>query len=358
MNYGEAQLAGYTVTEEEYRAIESLIADEYLAAYKEIDARLAQLYAQYADAKTSDDIYNWLIQFDRYNKLHSDVAALYVQHSKAAGQLVAESSRLAMTNNYYRQAFTLTYASPEISFAALNPVLVDLAVLGQAELWAEIPRKARESLGSADLWLPAQGSLSQLLNDNRAKELRSIQQQINSGLISGKGYRDTSKAVAEVIGTYSEQGSTGSVASALRITATEGNRALNAGAYANDLAAADQGIKITRTWDATLDTRTRPEHAREDGKKASVDKPFVFANGWTAMYPGKIHTGSAKTDASQNIRCRCTVVSTAGDNTPALRRGKNPVTGESEVFTYKDFNQWASENNLKRNKYGRLYLNE
>ena len=91
MNYGEAQLAGYTVTEEEYKAIESLIADEYLAAYKEIDARLAQLYAQYADAKTSDDIYNWLIQYDRYNKLHADVAALYTQHSKAAGKLIEDA---------------------------------------------------------------------------------------------------------------------------------------------------------------------------------------------------------------------------------------------------------------------------
>lgn len=327
MNYGEAQLAGYTVTEEEYKAIESLIAEEYLAAYKEIDARLAQLYAQYADAKTTDDIYNWLIQFDRYNKLHSDVAALYTQHSKAAGKLIEESSRLAMVNNYCRQAFTLTYASPQMTFSMINPNLVDLAVLGQVELWSDIPRRGREIYGSAEAWLPQEGTLSQLIKNNRSSEIRAIQSKINSGLISGKGYAKTARDVRDVIGAYTGKDPKGFTYNALRIVRTEGNRALNAGAYANDLAAADQGIKITRTWDATLDTRTRPEHAREDGKKTTVDKPFMFANGWSAMYPGKIHTGSAKTDASQNIHCfnGDTLVTSLSDIHTVMRR---PYSGE------------------------------
>ena len=73
MNYSEATQAGYTATEAEYQAIESLIADQYAAALSDIDARLAKLYADYASAKTTDDIYNWLIQFDRYGKPGVDV---------------------------------------------------------------------------------------------------------------------------------------------------------------------------------------------------------------------------------------------------------------------------------------------
>lgn len=354
MNYKEAQAAGFVVTEAEYQAIQGLIAEEYLAANKAIEARLAKLYAQYADASTSENIYNWLIQFDRHSKLHADVQAAYIEHSKAAGTLQAESARLAMTNNYYRQAYTLAYAHPQMTFAMLNPLLVDVAVLGQAELWAEIPKKARESYISPDLWLPSDGTLSQLLADNRTRELRAIQQQINAGLISGQGYAKTAKAVSQIIGTYTRTESTGAIANAMRISVTEGNRALNAGAYANDLAAADQGLDMVRIWDATLDTRTRPEHGRMDGKKAKVNEPFKFPSGWSAMYPGAIRTGNSKLDASQNIRCRCTTVSTVNGTEPTLRRGRNPVTGKTEVFTYTTFDQWAKSNNLTRNKYGRL----
>jgi hypothetical protein len=45
---------------------------------------------------------------------------------------------------------------------------------------------------------------------------------------------------------------------------------------------------------------------------------------------------------------------------PSIRRGRNPVknpkTGkyETEVFSYKTFDQWAKDNNLTKNKYGQI----
>lgn len=358
MNYSEATQAGYTLTEAEYQAIESLIADQYAAALSDIDARLAKLYADYASAKTADDIYNWLIQFDRYGKLHADIASIYTKHSIAAGKLQAESGYLAMTNNYYRQQYTLTFAQPELTFALLPPELLDVAILGQIEAWGDLSKRAKQRYLSPQAWTPQAGSLTQLLVENRTKEIRQISTQINSGLISGKSYREVSKAVGEIIGTYSPTQTTGAIASAIRITRTEGTRALNAGSFANDLDAADmlasEGIKLTRTWHASLDSRTRPDHARMDGKKTAVDQPFKFPQGWTAWHPGAIRTGNSKLDAAENIQCRCTVITTAGDFTPTLRRGKNPVTGKTEVFSYQDFNAWAESHDLTRNKYGRL----
>jgi hypothetical protein len=40
---------------------------------------------------------------------------------------------------------------------------------------------------------------------------------------------------------------------------------------------------------------------------------------------------------------------------PKARRGRDPVTGQNQVFDYKTFEQWAREKGLKRNKYGKLY---
>ncbi len=68
------------------------------------------------------------------------------------------------------------------------------------------------------------------------------------------------------------------------------------------------------------------------------------------MYPGD-SAGSA----SNIINCRCTATAVVGDFEPTARRGKDPVTGESSVFSYKTFNQYASDNGLTTNNYGQLY---
>lgn len=54
--------------------------------------------------------------------------------------------------------------------------------------------------------------------------------------------------------------------------------------------------------------------------------------------------------------CRCSLGDMMGDWSPQARRGRNPTTGENEVFSYKDFDKWRQDNGLEKNKYGEIYL--
>jgi len=50
--------------------------------------------------------------------------------------------------------------------------------------------------------------------------------------------------------------------------------------------------------------------------------------------------------------CRCTTIESVNGSKLTIRRGRNPVSGENELFDYKDFGTWAKEKGLVKNKFG------
>lgn len=61
--------------------------------------------------------------------------------------------------------------------------------------------------------------------------------------------------------------------------------------------------QITRSWDATLDSRTRPDHVAMDGQTVKgMDAPYVAPDGSRLMYPGDTSLGAT---AAQTVACRC-----------------------------------------------------
>lgn len=93
------------------------------------------------------------------------------------------------------------------------------------------------------------------------------------------------------------------------ISQTESLTALRAGRDEGLRQAAEQDIiredRIARVWDATMDSRTRPDHAAMEGVRVEgTDEPFVLPDGSRMMYPGDTSLGAA---AAQVIRCRCFV---------------------------------------------------
>ena len=105
--------------------------------------------------------------------------------------------------------------------------------------------------------------------------------------------------------------------------------------------------KVQRIWNATLDSRTRATHARLDNKPEDR-KGFWHIGDDKAMNPG----GFGK--VGNNINCRCRFFESINGSRPEIRRGRNPETGENEIFEYKDFDKWAEDNNMTRNKSGKL----
>lgn len=91
------------------------------------------------------------------------------------------------------------------------------------------------------------------------------------------------------------------------IARTETLNALRAGRHEGLTQAGEQGIirpdRIATQWDATLDRRTRPDHALMHGQISHGESdPFRLPDGSLMRFPGDSALGA---HASQIIQCRC-----------------------------------------------------
>lgn len=83
---------------------------------------------------------------------------------------------------------------------------------------------------------------------------------------------------------------------ALRAGRREGvQQGIEAGAIAQDA--------VKRAWNATLDSRTRPDHVAMNGREVDgMNAPFTLPDGSRMLYPGDTSLGAS---ASQTVNCRC-----------------------------------------------------
>lgn len=93
------------------------------------------------------------------------------------------------------------------------------------------------------------------------------------------------------------------------IARTESLAALNAGAFEGLQQAVEKvgltDLEVKRIWDATGDSRTRPDHLTMEGQKVNgLTAPFRAPDGSLLKHPGDSSLGAT---AAQTIMCRCTV---------------------------------------------------
>lgn len=117
-----------------------------------------------------------------------------------------------------------------------------------------------------------------------------ISREISRGLATSLSYAQTSRNIQVRTGVGLHK--------AYRIVRTEGNRISSAASYDAQKKALKNGADIVKEWCATLDRRTRRDHASLDGQLREIDEDFEV-NGHHAKYPGAF--GVAKED----INCRC-----------------------------------------------------
>lgn len=127
------------------------------------------------------------------------------------------------------------------------------------------------------------------LGVNYAKLKKTITQEISRGIASGLSYRDIARNINNVSGS--------GLYNAKRIARTEGHRIQQTSTRDAQQTAKKMGADVVKQWDAALDGRTRPSHARVDGEVRELDEKF--SNG--LMFPGD-PSGSA----AEVINCRCT----------------------------------------------------
>lgn len=142
------------------------------------------------------------------------------------------------------------------------------------------------------------------LGENITNLKYRISDSISRGIASNAGYSDMAKQVTRyMVGDYSGMKG-GALGKAMQIARTESHRITNEATHDAQTKAKENGADIVKQWDATIDRRTRPDHAHLDGQIREIDEEFEV-NGHRALYPGAFGV------ASEDINCRCAVLQRA-----------------------------------------------
>ena len=233
-----------------------------------------------------------------------------------------------------------------LSFSVLNPRVVEISVLGTPEVWKKITAdtKARieKKYGDLSRYQPKHGSLIATILKNRKGDLAKLNSTLTQGLIQGKSFANVARDMRTVL--------MGSANQAITVVRTEGVRNMNAGAWASHNNGLSEGIDLQRMDVETLDGRTRAQSQSVDGQIADENGFFHYPGGLLVTFPG--NSGNPAFDINE----RGTVAEIIEGQEPEQRRGRNPATGKTEIMSYKTFDEWAADNNLKRNKTGRWVI--
>lgn len=325
-------------TEKPTGETEKLLSN-YKTAYDDITASLEKAYLKLTGVDPADaGYYNELIKYQRLENLQKQTSKAYTDAAKKAGKAQFSISETAMSNTYYQNMYSVNWFTDEF-FTPIDEKAVQVAVYGTDEVWASID-KANKAAYSP--YLPQYGTLAEKLNANAIKDLEKIKNTIVSALRQGSSFTAISKELQNVFNT--------TASNAMRIARTEAHRAMSSGAYANTLAAVDAGIDLKRMYSAVMDTGTRRQSGSMDGQTVGADEPFMYPNGATALIIG--NSGVPAYD----INDRCWALDLVDGVPPEARRGRNPVTGETEVTSYRLFDDWMKDNNLKYNKSGKIVV--
>ena len=131
------------------------------------------------------------------------------------------------------------------------------------------------------------------LGHNVSELKKSISQEISRGLSTSMSYFDIARNL--------QSRSNVTINQSMNIVQTEGHRIQSVAALASGKKAAAKGASLIKTWDSTLDKKTRPSHRKLDGQVRELDEDFEV-DGMKADSPG--HFGKP----SEDCRCRCAVL--------------------------------------------------
>lgn len=129
---------------------------------------------------------------------------------------------------------------------------------------------------------------------------RSIRAELSRGISSGSSWNEMAVRIARGMNSPFNK----AINNAIRIARTEGHRIQNEAALDGQNNAKKKGADIVKQWDATLDSRTRPEHREADGQIRELDEPFDIG-GEKMQAPGV--GGSARNVCN----CRCCLLQRA-----------------------------------------------
>lgn len=161
---------------------------------------------------------------------------------------------------------------------------------------------------------------------------RSIRAELSRGIASGSTWNEMALRIAKGMNSPFRK----AYNNAIRIARTEGHRIQNEATLDGQHEAKKKGADIVKQWDATLDSRTRPEHREADGQIRELDEPFDVG-GEKMQAPGV--GGSAKNVCN----CRCCLLQRAkwalDDDELKTLQERAAFFGLDKTQSFNDFKQ-------------------
>ena len=351
----EMGLLGFKQTQAEVKKLEPIIIKEYQDALTAINKDLRKIYDKVIGdltptqlAALMKDNPAWLFteaaKFNRLTDLEKAVREIYLKTSLKAANQTVEAGKLSMINNFFKQQFALDFAAIDpLSFAVLNPAVVEASVLGTTKIWDDLRKATQDRIddtfGNPTKYISRHGTLSATLIKNRTKDLADIKTAIDQGLIQGKSFTRTAKDVKKILD--------GSASQALTVVRTESGRNSNSGHLANTNQARSQGLDVRRQIVSVLDDRTRPQSQQVDLRLENDEGFFTYPGGLLVAIPG--NSGVASIDINDRER----TIDIIDGQEPDTRVGRNPLTGKNETMSFKSYDDWMKDNGFTQNATGR-----
>jgi SPP1 gp7 family putative phage head morphogenesis protein len=291
----------------------------YFAAFQERDAEQKSLIGTTINGKeyTESEYKQWRLaqigRGERYQDLQGKLAERYTKANETAVAYINDATPSIYSLNRNYAAYTIEQVTGDVGFTMWDESTVKRLIVEQPDIMPYYPKEKAINRG---------------IDLDYGK--RQITKQVTSGIMQGESIKQLSDRLQKNIPTMERS-------SAIRAARTAVTGAQNAGRMDSYEAAKGMGIKLKKEWLATLDNRTRHEHAALDGQQVDTDEPFEI-DGYELMYPG-----DPDGEPEMIYNCRCTLIAAVEgvDTSDAQRRARNAETGENELISDMTYSEWA-----------------
>lgn len=319
--------AGHKLTDKELEKLEKRIKKTYREAYNDLTSTIQDYFRKFAERDeeqkellTSGEITNaqykqWRLaqigRGERFEAMRDKVARRMTDANAVARAYVNDVTPGIYSLNRNYAAYTIERVAGDVGFDMWDEQTVKRLIVQRPGLMPHYPEKRALKRG-LDL----------------AYGKKQITAGVTSSILQGKNIRDMADDLQSRIVTMNRD-------SAIRTARTAVTSAQNAGRMDSYEEAEEMGIKIKKRWLATLDDRTRHEHAILDGQTVPIDEPFTV-DGEEIMYPG-----DPSAPGYLVYNCRCTLVTEIeGVSASAARRIARDDSGRNEPIRDMTFSEW------------------
>lgn len=241
------------------KAVLKRLEQNYADALEEVNSKIAELMGR-ADADMQHVIY----QLDYQRALKAQIEGILK---------TLQSNEFSTVSEYLTKCYDEGFLGTMYSLQSQG---VPLAIpINQEEIAAAIQHETNLSSGLYSAF-------------DTSDLQRKIASEISRGFSTAATYAEITRNVSAYANISKNN--------AKRIVRTEGHRITETAAYHAQQKAKNRGADIVKIWDATLDGRTRPSHAKVDGEIRELDEKF--SNG--LKFPGDPSGAAAEV-----INCRC-----------------------------------------------------